>query len=231
MQTARLTALTAALACSQGAIAQEMHFSLSASQTEVGPDDPTITIDVEVSWDGDFVGFAAALLDLLGVQNWETGQVTDYGGEFFDGGIFGDDEGQLLANNDIVNIMPGQLPPFFNGDFDASKPLLIFSVEWETTDFTEREVCVDVVPYEGYVYVDEFGATATMNPVGDSLCFDVGSGNCPGDFNGDGTKDTRDVLAFLQAWAAGDRRADWNGDGRIDTRDVLLFLNDWIAAC
>ncbi len=49
----------------------------------------------------------------------------------------------------------------------------------------------------------------------------------PGDYNQDGTVDTRDVLDFLNDWAARDPKADWNGDGLIDTRDVLDFLNDW----
>lgn len=54
---------------------------------------------------------------------------------------------------------------------------------------------------------------------------------CPGDFNEDGAVDTRDVLAFLNAWTAGESRADANGDGVVDTRDVLFFLNLWTAGC
>ncbi|MFG0259468.1 MAG: GC-type dockerin domain-anchored protein [Phycisphaerales bacterium JB041] len=54
---------------------------------------------------------------------------------------------------------------------------------------------------------------------------------CPGDFNGDGAVDTRDVLSFLNAWAAGEGRADANEDGVVDTRDVLFFLNLWTAGC
>ncbi|MBK7403080.1 MAG: hypothetical protein IPJ41_00255 [Phycisphaerales bacterium] len=54
---------------------------------------------------------------------------------------------------------------------------------------------------------------------------------CVADFNADGVVDTRDVLAFLNAWVARDSRADINGDGVIDTRDVLAFLNLWTAGC
>lgn len=54
---------------------------------------------------------------------------------------------------------------------------------------------------------------------------------CPGDFDGDGVIDTRDVLAFLAAWARGDPEADFNGDGIINTADVLAFLNAWSAGC
>jgi len=55
--------------------------------------------------------------------------------------------------------------------------------------------------------------------------------DCVADFNGDGVVDTRDVLAFLNAWGAGDPRADINGDGVINTQDVLAFLNLWNQGC
>ena len=54
---------------------------------------------------------------------------------------------------------------------------------------------------------------------------------CGADFNGDGAVDTLDVLAFLNAWAAGDASADFNGDGTVNTLDVLGFLNAWGAGC
>lgn len=54
---------------------------------------------------------------------------------------------------------------------------------------------------------------------------------CEGDFNSDGDVDTRDVIAFLNAWNAADQDADTNGDGTIDTRDVIAFLNLWTAGC
>ncbi len=54
---------------------------------------------------------------------------------------------------------------------------------------------------------------------------------CVADFNGDGAVNTLDVLAFLNAWTAGDSSADINGDGQINTLDVLEFLNQWNAGC
>ena len=54
---------------------------------------------------------------------------------------------------------------------------------------------------------------------------------CRADFNGDGTVNTLDVLAFLNAWNAGDPDADINEDGVINTLDVLEFLNLWNAGC
>ncbi len=54
---------------------------------------------------------------------------------------------------------------------------------------------------------------------------------CPADFSRDGVVDTRDLRAFLNAWAAGEPRTDANRDGVVDTRDVLEFLNLWRAGC
>lgn len=54
---------------------------------------------------------------------------------------------------------------------------------------------------------------------------------CPSDFNADDTVNTLDVLAFLNAWAAGDPEADFNHDGTVNTLDVLGFLNAWASGC
>ena len=54
---------------------------------------------------------------------------------------------------------------------------------------------------------------------------------CPADFNDDGSVNTLDVLAFLNAWSAGDPRADFNNDGTVNTLDVLAFLNAWSSGC
>lgn len=54
---------------------------------------------------------------------------------------------------------------------------------------------------------------------------------CEADFDGDGTVNTLDVLAFLSAWGVGDPEADVNGDGQINTLDVLTFLNIWNTGC
>ncbi len=54
---------------------------------------------------------------------------------------------------------------------------------------------------------------------------------CDADFNADGAVNTLDVLAFLNAWSAGDMSADFNADGAVNTLDVLAFLNAWSAGC
>src|SRR5262249_20746757 len=54
-------------------------------------------------------------------------------------------------------------------------------------------------------------------------------GQCPADFNRDGSVNVQCFLAFLQAYATGDRRADYNGDGRITVQDFLAFLQAYAA--
>jgi hypothetical protein len=54
---------------------------------------------------------------------------------------------------------------------------------------------------------------------------------CIADFNTDGDVNTLDVLAFLNAWNAGEAAADVNLDGEVNTLDVLFFLNEWNNGC
>lgn len=54
---------------------------------------------------------------------------------------------------------------------------------------------------------------------------------CPSDVNTDGVLDTRDFVAFLNAWVQGDSLADWDGNGAVNTLDFLAFLNQWAAGC
>ena len=54
---------------------------------------------------------------------------------------------------------------------------------------------------------------------------------CATDFNEDHFLNTRDVVAFLDAWAASETSADWNRDGNIDAADFFAYLNDWMAGC
>ena len=79
----------------------------------------------------------------------------------------------------------------------------------------------------GAPYDDDLGTQA-----GAAYIFDLGCENsCPPDLNGDGAVDTRDFIAFLNAWATSDPLADWNDDGTINTQDFIAYLNDWAAGC
>lgn len=54
---------------------------------------------------------------------------------------------------------------------------------------------------------------------------------CASDLNHDNLVDTRDFIAFLNAWSVGDLSADWDKNGIIDTRDFVAFLNEWVVGC
>ena len=54
---------------------------------------------------------------------------------------------------------------------------------------------------------------------------------CLPDWNGDGTVNTLDFIAYLNDWAARDPGADLNGDGVVNTLDFLAFLNAWATGC
>lgn len=54
---------------------------------------------------------------------------------------------------------------------------------------------------------------------------------CLPDFNDDGRLDSRDFVAFLNAFTIGDPSADFNGDGSIDSQDFIAFLNAFVAGC
>jgi hypothetical protein len=54
---------------------------------------------------------------------------------------------------------------------------------------------------------------------------------CRADTNVDGVLNTQDVLAFLNAWTAGEPEGDFNRDGNVNTLDVLAFLNSWTSGC
>jgi len=77
----------------------------------------------------------------------------------------------------------------------------------------------DIYPFEGTPPLGTF--TFTLLSVE----------GCLADFNDDTFVNTQDVLAFLNAWNAGDASADINADQTVNTQDVLAFLNLWTAGC
>ncbi len=55
--------------------------------------------------------------------------------------------------------------------------------------------------------------------------------DCRADFDGNGTLDIFDFLAFQNAFAAGDLAADFDGDGSLNIFDFLAFQNEFSAGC
>jgi subtilisin family serine protease len=62
-------------------------------------------------------------------------------------------------------------------------------------------------------------------------------GACVADWNGDGSVNTQDFLAYLGDWSAdypdcsGECAADLNGDNVVNTQDFIVFLGAWSAGC
>jgi len=72
------------------------------------------------------------------------------------------------------------------------------------------------------------GVATSVAPIAPAVKIDDSTRSiCESDINQDGTVDTRDFLAFLNAWASGNESADWNGDGEINLEDFNVFLSDW----
>lgn len=80
---------------------------------------------------------------------------------------------------------------------------------------------------DSVVYASDLTARVSILESAESAA----SHGCGADFDESGYVDSRDVLAFLNAWVAGDQSADFNRDGDVDSRDVLAFLNAWVAGC
>lgn len=79
------------------------------------------------------------------------------------------------------------------------------------------------------------GVVAVGAYLNDDLEADAGAayvfGLCRADFNGDGTVNTLDFIAYFNAFNESDPRADMNGDGVVNTLDFLAFLNAFNEGC
>ncbi len=58
-----------------------------------------------------------------------------------------------------------------------------------------------------------------------------GGSACRADFDGNGTLDIFDFLAFQNAFGAGDPSADFDSNGTLDIFDFLAFQNEFAAGC
>ena len=156
MMAAALGAAAAA-ACGQGTM--QFYWDLNGEGTNeiaIAPDD-TVNLRLYVLMDPTpVIGFADAIYDIVGLHDWDSGEITLYENKF--GAIT--DDGELQANNDILDIESFQLPPFFNPEFDRSNPVWLYEIEWTPDDYTARIVEVtDANHVVGAVYTDDFGSS------------------------------------------------------------------------
>ena len=123
----------------------------------------------------------------------------------------------------------GPIPPELHAYWPGETPLEGYLLDYAGDN--------DLLPGNGSEWEYFFGSDCNGNGVPDECDPDSdGDGipddcDCAADFNNDGNANTLDVLAFLNAWTAGDPSADMNGDGTVNTLDVLVFLNLWTAGC
>lgn len=100
------------------------------------------------------------------------------------------------------------------------------------TGWTEVEV--DITAFaDGAAHALKFESSVT-GPIRSNFYLDsvaIAGDSCAADFNNDGTVNTLDFLAFLNAFNAADPAADFNGDGTVNTLDFLAFLNAFNAGC
>ena len=84
---------------------------------------------------------------------------------------------------------------------------------------------------DGTVFAGAYQDDDLGNLSGGAYVFSSDANGCVADWNTDGTVDTRDFIAYLNAWTSGDTGADLNDDEVVDTRDFIVFLNLWVAGC
>ncbi|MEM8756993.1 MAG: GC-type dockerin domain-anchored protein [Planctomycetota bacterium] len=63
----------------------------------------------------------------------------------------------------------------------------------------------------------------------DFIAFDTGT--CPGDVNNDGTVNSADFFAWVNAFNNGDPSGDVNGDGNVDSADFFAWVNAFNNGC
>lgn len=193
--------------------------------------------------DEEFVYGENLVLDLLKYDETRMGGPTGFNfAEFFmTPGGFNDS-----VNESQFRFVPGDVD--FDGrvtgaDFCAAMTLLGSTLDDiesrvsdnETPDNPDDDFMYNAWKFEGRVFnglqvvLDANpgdGASATLADAG--VIRDLA---CMGDFNGDGTVNTQDVLSYLNAWSSQDPCADVNLDGTVNTLDFLPFLNFWAAGC
>ncbi|MFZ4575539.1 MAG: DNRLRE domain-containing protein [Phycisphaerales bacterium] len=81
----------------------------------------------------------------------------------------------------------------------------------------------------GLELVSSEGTTASSRPK--LIVRYVAPATCAADVNGDGSVDGDDVIAFFQAWDAGQPGGDFNADGSVDGDDVIGYFVRWDLGC
>jgi subtilisin-like proprotein convertase family protein len=179
----------------------------------------SVSIDLEMlhSWVGDLVitlqspsGSVVTLLDRPGIpSNGFPGPFgcggQDVSARFFDGAP---QPGESMCSTTATPVLAGDLSPSTALGVLAGEP----------AEGTWLLKISDQSPYDTGMLID--------------ACLHIDtSPACIADLTADGVLDIFDVLAFVEAYNAGDPSADFTGDGGFDIFDVLAFVEAYNAGC
>jgi hypothetical protein len=132
--------------------------------TDIGPGEDSAYLSMWALMQPEATGLAGTIYHILGIENWDTGEVLSYY-NLLGHGMAGDN-GSLQSNNDITWIESFQLPPAFNPDFDDSNPIELYRITWTTADFSVRTVRVGDGNHLNHdVYTDEFGSSVSYEGI------------------------------------------------------------------
>lgn len=99
----------------------------------------------------------------------------------------------------------GEITTIAIEDYD---PVSADTVSWDTT-----------IVLDPFLERYEFRVRVVPNP------------QCLADLDGNGSRDSRDFIAFLHAFLADDPVADLNADMTVNAQDFIAFLNKYVAGC
>ena len=125
----------------------------------------------------------------------------------------------------------------------TARPVLYAGTLPDPPDFSGQctdlyALAMDLPPDDPAFIIEHFTGAGSSPAISDGTLYSLGpaglyafSTTCPADFNGDGKINSKDFIAFLNAFVAGDPSADFNNDGLVNSKDFIIFLNAFVAGC
>ncbi|MFP2927574.1 GC-type dockerin domain-anchored protein [Pyxidicoccus sp. 3LG] len=147
----------------------------------------------------------------------------------------------VAAGDATADSNAGSSYPLFGGaaslvhiaNLDTGEPVISIDIGNTATDSVRRRGWVNAGPYtlqgdvSALVDARNNGGAATSSATWD-LDFQL---FCPADYDANGTVNTADRDAFLNAWNAGSLDADVNGNHSVDATDRTTYLIAYGAGC
>ena len=151
------------------------------------------------------------------------------------------ESGRYLLESILPNVAD-HYTCFYRGDFDPTLPLTNLLENGLGNGFSPfneprgtSRIRALLLEGETYTWVtSQWSRTSTIQAANNTI---TGPGDavevtaCLADFNGDGTVNVFDVVAFITLWNTGTIDADFNSDGTISIFDVVAFITEWNNGC